>query len=269
MLLCALLVAGSCTWIFTRNTSAHAAGHVPERHCLAAAKDLQPGEVLQPQDLAMVSWPASLAMSGTFDKGDVLIGRAVLYPVEKGQPITEKLLSSPGAGVGLAGEIASGMRAIALRSDEVMGVAGFLFPGSRVDVLVTYRTDKSPESQTLTVLQNVEVLAAGQKTQPDPEGKAVTATVVTLLLTPEDAQKAVLASTQGTVHFVLRNGTDKEQTHAPPVALSQLYVQQKQESDPVGAVRQVTPTIHRQRPAIVVDTISGGKVVSQTFGGPQ
>ena len=114
------------------------------------------------------------------------------------------------------------MRAIALGSDEVMGVAGFLFPGSHVDVLATYRTEKSPEPTTLTVVQDAEVLAAGQKIQPDPDGKPVTATVVTLLLTPVDTQRAVLASTQGALHFVLRSGSDKGRPQQAPLGLSQL-----------------------------------------------
>lgn len=177
---------------------------------------------MKPGDLELVSWPANNQIAGAFVKPEDLVGRSVLYPMDKDQPITDKFLAALGSGIGLAGKIPTGMRAIALRSDEVMGVAGFLFPGSHLDVLVTYRTENSPEPTTLTVLQDAEVLAAGQKIQPDPEGKPVTATVVTLLLTPEDAQRAVLASTQGAIHFVLRSGSDKVRVEEAPLALSQL-----------------------------------------------
>jgi pilus assembly protein CpaB len=114
------------------------------------------------------------------------------------------------------------MRAVALRSDEVVGVAGFLLPGSRLDVLVTYRSDGLPEPVTSTVVQNALVIAAGSQIEPDPKGKNSPATVVTLLLTPEESQRAVLASTQGVIHFVLRNGADTARTSDTSTTLSQL-----------------------------------------------
>jgi pilus assembly protein CpaB len=115
------------------------------------------------------------------------------------------------------------MRAIALRSDEVVGVAGFLTPGSHVDVLGTFHNANSSDPVTSIVLENAEVLAVGQRVQPDPEGKPTPAvTVVTLLLTPEEAERAVLASSQGSVHFVLRNGADLNQYKGMPMMLSML-----------------------------------------------
>ena len=114
------------------------------------------------------------------------------------------------------------MRAISLKSDDVVGVAGFLLPGTFVDVLVTYHTVATSEPITATILQDVQVLAAGQKFQPDPEGKAASVDVVTLLVKPEDAERVVLASSQGIVHFVLRNGTDKTSAKETAVQLSQL-----------------------------------------------
>src|SRR5665213_31876 len=124
--------------------------------------------------------------------------------------------------MGLTVKIPDGMRAVALRSDEVVGVAGFLFPGSHVDVLVTYRSEKSPDPTTATVLQDAEVLAAGHQVEPDPTGKPATVNVVTLLMKPDDAERVVLASTQGSIHFVLRNSTDREQVADAPVELSEL-----------------------------------------------
>ncbi|MHB1699040.1 MAG: Flp pilus assembly protein CpaB [Acidobacteriaceae bacterium] len=262
--LIALFVSAVCTWLLSRKMGTHAAEHVPVARYVAPAKPLQAGEVLKAEDLELVSWPAANPIAGTFTKVDDLVGRAALYPLDKDQPITEKLLSASGAGAGLAGKIPDGMRAIALRSDEVMGVAGFLFPGSHVDVLVTYRSGSSPEPMTLTVLQDAEVLAAGQKVQPDPDGKPVTATVVTLLLTPADAQRAVLASTQGAIHFVLRGGADKARVKDAPLALSQLSAESIPPPSPVSqrraAIRRVA--VPRQ---IVVETIAGDKLSSETF----
>ena len=126
------------------------------------------------------------------------------------------------AGAGLTANIPSGMRAISVRSDEVVGVAGFLLPGTHVDVLMTYHSVTAPEPQTLTVLQDVVVLAAGQQIHPQPDGKPISVNVVTLLLKPEDAEKVVLATSLGVIYFVLRNGADEEQALSPPVGLSQL-----------------------------------------------
>jgi pilus assembly protein CpaB len=186
--------------------------------------------------------------------------------MDKGQPVTDKFLSAAGAGAGLAGKIPDGMRAIALRSDEVVGVAGFLLPGSHVDVLATYRTDKSPEPATATVLQDAEVLAAGHQVQPDPEGKPATVTVVTLLLKPVDAERAVLASSQGTIHFVLRSGSDKGIAHDSPIMLSQLSGL----SNPnAPSLRTSTPRIQRHLAPTeyVVDTILGDKQSTDRFPG--
>ena len=127
-------------------------------------------------------------------------------------------------GAGLTAKIPSGMRAISVRSDEVVGVAGFLLPGTHVDVLMTLslRRQRTRSPQTLTALQDVVVLAAGQQIQPQADGKPSSVNVVTLLLKPEDAEKLVLATSLGGIYFVLRNGADEEQALSPPVGLTQL-----------------------------------------------
>ncbi len=263
--LAALAIAALSTWVLSRKIGAQVEHRVPDHRYVAPAKALQAGEVLKPGDLELVSWPANNQIAGAFVKPEDLVGRSVLYPMDKDQPITDKFLATLGSGIGLAGKIPTGMRAIALRSDEVMGVAGFLFPGSHLDVLVTYRTENSPEPTTLTVLQDAEVLAAGQKVQPDPEGKPVTATVVTLLLTPEDAQRAVLASTQGAIHFVLRSGSDKVRVEEAPLALSQLS------GGSIHALQAVSgPHLARVRGVVAerqltVETIAGDKQSIDTF----
>ena len=164
-------------------------------------------------------------------------------------PILERDLAPAGTGIGLASRIPDGMRAVALRSDEVVGVAGFLLPGSHLDVLVTYRADGSSQPLTATVLQNAVVVAAGHQTEPDPSGKAPDATLVTLLLTPDDAQRAVLASTQGTIHFVLRNGADSSSAASVPVLLSQLAVPGR------AAARQVTRSLRPAAPTTPVEPV--------------
>jgi len=221
-LVVALVISGLFTFWLSRRV-AHASRapvQLPNQY-VAAARSLDPGEVIRREDVAMIDWPKSHPLDGSFVKIDDVVGRAVLYPLSAGQPILDRQLAASGSGIGLTGRIPSGMRAIALRSDEVVGVAGFLMPGTHVDVLVTY-LDTAQESVTATVLQDTEVLAAGHQVQPDPSGKPVSVDVVTLLLSPEDAEKAVLASEKGTIHFVLRNGGDHKQAGAVPVDLAEL-----------------------------------------------
>jgi pilus assembly protein CpaB len=222
-LLTALLFSGGFTYLLSRRIE-HQAALRQQQTILypAPAHPLQPGEVLELGDLHMTAWPASSPVSGTVARIEDAVGRAALYPLEAGRPLLERELTAIGVSPGLAGKIPDGMRAIALRSDEVVGVAGFLAPGSHLDVLVTYRAEQSQETMTATVLQDAEVVAADHQIDPDPQGKPSSVSVVTLLLNPQEAERAVLASTQGTIHFVLRNSTDRTRTESLPLALSEL-----------------------------------------------
>jgi pilus assembly protein CpaB len=147
----------------------------------------------------------------------------------------------------------------------VVGVAGFLLPGTRVDVLVTYHTATSQFPVTSTVLQDAQILATGQKMQPDPDGKPTTSDVVTLLVSPADAEKVVLASAQGTVHFVLRNGQDHAQRTDAPAQISELgsFTDLKPEAH-VAAARQAPAPAAAPKP-YTVQTIAGGKQTVETF----
>jgi pilus assembly protein CpaB len=224
-LLLALLLAvvGAGLFTFWMNQSMSKSTPVtPKQQYVAALHPLEPGETLQKNNLTLVDWPASSKLDGGFQKPDDLVGRAVLYPLAAGEPILDRQLAAAGAGVGLSTKIPDGMRAISLKTDQVVGVAGFLLPGTHVDVLVTFRTPEQPDPVTSTVIQDAQVIAAGQKMQPDPEGKPTTVDVVTLLVKPNDAERVTLASAQGTVHFVLRNGSDHEQLADKPAELTQL-----------------------------------------------
>ena len=146
----------------------------------------------------------------------------MLYPIAAGQPILDRPDLSRGAGTGLSTRIPEGMRAISLKSDQVVGVAGYLLPGTHVDVLVTLHASDNQDPITSTVLQDAQILTAGQKMQPDPDGKASQVDVVTLLVSPADAERVVLASAQGRVHFILRNGADHTILDHPPTQLASL-----------------------------------------------
>ena len=150
------------------------------------------------------------------------VGGSVMLAVPPA--ILDQLHLKAGATVGLTAKIPDGMRAVAVVTNEVNNVSGFLFPGSHVDVLVSLRPEAGINNQamTTTVLQNIEVLSTGEKLQPDPQGKPQNVKVVTLLLTPDDAQKVLLAVNQGTVQFVLRNASDQAQPTTRPVDMRDL-----------------------------------------------
>ena len=159
------------------------------------------------------------------------------------------------------------MRATAVKSNEIVGVAGFLYPGSRVDVMVTYTPPGASQSGpvTQTVLQNVEVLTAGQTIEPDPQGKPQPVNVVTLLLSPADSQKLQLASAQGTIQFVLRSGADQKTPELRATRLDELVTGGK--PAPVvaapGVKRAPKPT--PQNPIYLMEVIQGTQRSVQKF----
>jgi pilus assembly protein CpaB len=263
-LLIALLLSGGVTFFVSRKLIPRANGHPGLQRYVASSRPLQAGEVLKAEDLILTDWPSSVPLPDTFTKIGDLAGRAVIYPVAASEPILESYLAAPGSGIGLTTKIPEGMRATSVKSDEVVGVAGFLFPGSHVDVLVTLRSDRMPTPGTQIVLQDVEVLTIGQKLQPDPQGKPETVNVVTLLLTPEDAQKLVLASTLGSIQFVLRNSADHTRVKAMAVQIAQLAG-----TAPAPTPAPASAITPRHRSPIgepnVVETILGDKRSSKTF----
>lgn len=251
----ALVISGLFTAFLAKQISSKKKGLPSQQYYVALNKAIEEGAVIKAEDVKLISWPANMALNGGFAKTQDVIGRTALSSLAADAPVLNQNLAAPGAGVGLSVRIPDGMRAISLKSDEVVGVSGFLFPGSRVDVLVTYRLQNSPDPITATVLQNVEVLAAGNKIAPDPSGTPVNVPEVTLLLSPQDAAKAVLASSQGTIHFILRNGADTAHQDNIAVELSML--------DPVHATKVAVPRVTKVPAApIHVKTVSSPEVLT-------
>ena len=202
---------------------------------VASAKPLEAGTLLTAEQLVLLEWPSSLPLDGAVTKPELAVGRILLFPIAPNEPIREQILAGPGAAIGLTAKIPDGMRAVAVVTNEVNNVSGFLFPGSHVDVLVTFRPENGKEAMTATVVQNVDVLSTGERLEPDPSGKPQNVKVVTLLMTPDDAQKLALASNQGTVQFVLRNGSDQAQQQQRPTLMGEL----QRNAAPTGPVAKV------------------------------
>jgi pilus assembly protein CpaB len=263
-LFAALTISGLFTFWLSRKVSHPHVAPVVKNQIVATAATVEAGELLKPGSLKLIDWPAGTPLDGAFVKPDDLVGRVVLFPLAAGEPVLERQLSARGSGSGLTVKSPDGMRAISLKSNEVVGVAGFLLPGTHVDVIVTYRRDNGQDSVTNTILQNVEVLAAGQKIQPDPEGKASTVDVVTLLVTPKDAERAVLADSLGSIHFVLRNGSDRERIEGTPIEMAQLggtSLPQPRAQRVIVHGSATTPT----QSAYTVETVMGNKPSQQIF----
>ena len=151
--------------------------------------------------------------------------RAVITNMAENEPILAANLASSESGAGLSATIPEGMRALSVSVNDVVGVAGFVTPGTMVDVLVTGNTvnQGGGSSVTRTILENIKVLAAGQKMEQDREGKPETVPVITLLVTPEDAAKLTMASTEGKIQLALRNTVDTKSTSPAPVLQSTLF----------------------------------------------
>ena len=190
---------------------------------MVAANDLQVGARVEEHDIKVIQIPsADLPPGAPRRKADV-IGRGVILPIPKGAFILPTSLAGENAGAGLPALIPPGMRAVPVRVNEVISVAGFVTPGTRVDVLLTGSPNGSGEQQTTTVLQNVAVLASGRTLERTATGEAQNTAVITLLVTPDDAQRLTLATKQGTIQLTLRNPLDTKQDDVPPAVSRGLF----------------------------------------------
>ncbi len=191
---------------------------------LLSARTLEPGTLVRDADLRSGDWTGAIP-EGVIQKKEDIVGRGVISSIFNGEPIVETRLAPKGGGAGLAALIPKGMRAVAIRVNEIVGVAGFAVPGMRVDVLVSGSPPggAGQGGVTRTLLQNVQVLSAGQNFQKDVEGKPISVPVVNLLVTPEQAEMLSLASTETSIQLVLRNPLDTEISKTSGSAVAQLF----------------------------------------------
>lgn len=215
---------------------------------VVAAKPLSVGISVKPDDVKVVKVPAGGFPKGAFGKVEEVIDRPVVSNILLEEPILDGRLAARGAGMGLAPVIPVGMRAVSVRVNEVVGVAGFVLPGMHVDVLVTGRPPGDQTfSMTTTVLQDITVLSAGQTIQPDARGQAINAPVVTLLVTPDQAEVLTLAGTETKIQLVLRNSSDKTVIATTGQKLAGLYKNARGGSNAGGGEDEDKP-VRRPRP---------------------
>jgi len=222
----ALAVSGAASFLLYRLLSGHLSAQPKQEitRLALAEHNLPAGALIRDSDIAWGNWTGTIP-PGALRKQEEIVGRGVVSPILSKEPFVESRLAPKGGGAGLAALIPKGMRAVAVRVNEIVGVAGFVVPGMRVDVLISGQPPGgSPDGAlTQTLLQNVEVLSAGQNFQKDAEGKPVSVQVVNLLVTPEQAEKLSLASSQTTIQLVLRNPLDDQIAKTPGSAVAELF----------------------------------------------
>ena len=272
IILIAVGIAGTCAYIVYRIAAPRmgAAKAIATMRIVAAADNIKIGSLLTASSLT------SIEIAGPLPKGAILkpenaIGRGVVSNLYQGEPILEDRLAAPGSGGGLAATIPDGMRACAVKVDDVVGVAGFVTPGMRVDVLISGIppgvTSTTQGVISKTILQNIEVLSAGTDIQKDAEGKAKPVQVVNLLVTPEQAETLSLASNHLAIQLVLRNPLDTKINTVPGTAMGILLSGQNSAAVPM---RPAVRMAQKEAPKpFSIEMISGSKRSELKVGSPE
>jgi pilus assembly protein CpaB len=270
ILVVAFAIALACTYLVARLIRNQATAAKPPATTLvvAAKSNIKLGAILTADNLTTIE------ITGTAPKGTILakdknsaVGRGVLSDIYEGEPIIENRLAAVGSGGGLAATIPEGMRACAVKVDEVVNVSGFVTPGMRVDVLISgtppgqQNTTRGTVSRTL--LQNIQVLSAGTDFQKDAEGKPKAVQVVNLLVTPEQAETLSLASSQTKIQLVLRNPLDTKVADVPGTATSELF------SGPIGKSSKSRVAKKSAPRFITIVVLNGSKQTEEKFASPE
>jgi len=285
----ALLVAAAATYgAYNMITTLQAKSKVPMRTVVVAAKDVPEGTLLDRIDLAVRQWPSGTAPEGAFTSMDSVIGRVVRVPVFAGEAIVPGRLAPTGSSAGLETKIPPGLRAMAVRINDVAGISGLLQPNSRVDVLVTLSEGNNTENQVAKLfMENMRVLSVGTEVQRTKDGKPNNATTVTLGVTPDEAERLAVAMNRGSIQLVLRGYGDPDTIRTRGATSRDVLAQLRgtpvsdaasnKGSTPKRAVRRVAPTQHPvttvQAPppppappeSLKVDIYRGDKTTRQAF----
>lgn len=236
---------------------------------LVANRNLAIGAMVRDIDIREADWVGAVPDGALLNRDDI-IDRGVVQNVYAGEPILETRLAAKGAGAGLAATIPPGMRAVAVRMNDIVGVSGFVIPGSRVDLLISGTPPGGAPGNTgtliTTLMQNLEVLSAGQQIEKDAEGKPVNVNVVNMLVTPEQAETLSLATNETRIQMILRNPLDTEESDPPGTATAELWKDMRflKKPEPVrrAPVRVSNPTpppppVARPEPPLTVEIIHG------------
>jgi pilus assembly protein CpaB len=215
------------TFVYKQFQKASAVKPIDTAHIVVAASAMPLGTRVDASNLKLIPWPSGEPVAGTFNSIDQAANRALITPVAANEMILDSKLASKESGAGLPAVIPQGMRAMSVAVNDVVGVAGFVTPGTKVDVLATGKlvgqNHTEDDTITRTILENISVLAAGQKIEQDRDGKPQIVPVITLLVSPEDAARLAMASTQGKIQLALRTTVDSKRVEPPSVLEANLF----------------------------------------------
>jgi pilus assembly protein CpaB len=265
----ALALGAFVSLVVYRNLQSRTSSKTPPgEEIVVAADDLQVGSKIDDKDIRLVHFPSGDLPAGCFHQKTKVVGRGVVLPISKGEFILPNKLAGENAGSGLPSLIPPGMRAVSVRVNDTTSVSGFVQPGTRVDVLLTGNPQGSSEQQTTTVLENVAVIATGQRLERNSAGEPQSAPVITLLVSPDDAERLTLASTQGHIQLALRNPLDTKREDVAAVKSNSLY---KNVPEPTAAAPRSRPKrVAVQAPppapaAYTVEVYKGDKKEEEKF----
>ena len=252
------------TYRYIQNVPSTQSVAMPTSPVMVAAGDLALGAELRPQDIRPIQWPADAVPAGAFTRPEDLVGRGLIQSVSANEPFLPAKLSPKEAGAGLPPVIPEGYRALSVRVNDVVGVAGYVLPGTRVDVVATVNpTQESTGVTSKVVLTNVQVLAAGTKIETQENNKPIAVSVVTLLVNPEEAERLTLASTEGKIQLALRNPLDKTAPQTagirPAVLMGTAAPGTRRASASNRRVASSQPVVAMPAPAPTVEIIRGDK----------
>ena len=239
-----------------------------------ATVDLNWGTVVVKEMVKMEPFLKSSLPAGAYTDMNSLLGRVVISSIRAKEPFLESRLAPQSLKTGgVAAVIGPKKRAVAVRVDKVIGVAGFVHPGNRVDILVTMAKGKAEEPVTKIVLENILVLAAGPEVQTakGKEQQPATVDVITLEVTPEEAEKLALAATEGKVQLALRGLIDTEEVLTKGISIPTLLASYSGSGPVVGAKGKTSRAASARKPVYAekqvffVELIQGGKVITKKF----
>src|SRR5690348_13148307 len=217
LLMISLLLAVFAAWVANNwiKARANSTPAAPMDHVITAALDIPLGTKIEQRHLSMIDTTSGKAPSGSFHEYTDVIGKVTSSSVLAGEILLAPRLADSGAGSALAAVVATNMRAVTVRVDDVVGVAGFLLPGNHVDVIETERDNQGNKVKAQTILSNVKVLAVDQTAASD-SSQPLVVRAVTLEVTPADAEILLKGKTAGSIQLALRNPLDESDTRTKP-----------------------------------------------------
>lgn len=252
------LLAGYVALVYVSEEPAPLEAAAPSRTVVVASRDLPAGAIVRREDVETVAWPGSAVPQGFASQAGEVVGHGLVVEVRENEPLLDWKLAQKEAGGGLSITIPEGMRAVSVEVDEVIGVAGFVLPGTRVDVLATVMPGNDrTQTTTRTILQNVRAVAADQRYQQDIDGEPQYVTVVTLLVTLDQAEALTLAATEGRIQLALRNTLDGEEIETRGRRISSLVTGGGGSSAPATSSSSAAPA-PQPEPERVIESYEGG-----------